>query len=152
MSAPRDVAAPGGVRAGGRGVGVVSGHVVKLARASVGLTQERLAERLGVDACTVQGWESGRRPLSATSVASLLTVSRRLRELGADSALVEAIGLAVEADCVLAALLRDEPLRPDAERRAVMELVRWPLTSHAPGWLPLARRRLAAALSEAGAA
>jgi transcriptional regulator with XRE-family HTH domain len=152
-------------------VGVVSGHVFKLARASAGLTQERLAERLGVDACTVQGWESGRRPLPATSVASLLAVCRRLRKLGADPVLVAAIGPAVEADCVLGALLRGEPLWPDAERRAVMELVRWPLTGQAPGRLPSARprdrrsavpacprlpaaerRRLAAALSEAGAA
>jgi hypothetical protein len=41
MPTRRDHAAPGAVRAGGRGVGVVSGYVFKLARESMGATQEQ---------------------------------------------------------------------------------------------------------------
>jgi DNA-binding transcriptional regulator YiaG len=39
--------------------------VVKIIRESVGLTQAGLAEGLGVDVTTVQGWETARRPLTA---------------------------------------------------------------------------------------
>ena len=41
--------------------GVVSGYAFKLVRESTQLTQAALAEDLGVDMATVQGWESGRR-------------------------------------------------------------------------------------------
>jgi hypothetical protein len=94
-----------------------------------------------------------------------------MRELGADPALVETIGFAVEADCVLAGLLGGEPLRPGLERQAVVELVRWPLTrpgtelaSHGPAARPSQRGTgllepasdpappAAAVLAEAGAA
>ncbi len=122
-------------------VGVVSGYVLKLARESAGLTQAQLAERLAVDVNTVQGWESGRQPLPHTSVASLLGVCRRLRELGADPVLVEAVGAAAEADVVLARLLAGEPLRAGQERAVVVELARWPVTGAAPGWVPAGRAR-----------
>jgi DNA-binding transcriptional regulator YiaG len=56
---------------GGRGSeGRISGYVLKVIRESLGQTQERLAERLGVSAATVQGWESGRRPLMAMAVST----------------------------------------------------------------------------------
>lgn len=44
------------------GLGVVSGHVLKLTREAAGLTQAGLADGLEVDLSTVQGWESGQRP------------------------------------------------------------------------------------------
>jgi len=65
MRARRDRRAPGGVHAGGRRVGVVSGYVFTLARASARLTQEQLAERLHVDAApssALLGENSLRRP------------------------------------------------------------------------------------------
>jgi DNA-binding transcriptional regulator YiaG len=43
--------------------GLITGFLLKLIRESAGLTQEALAEHLGLDRNTVQGWESGRRSL-----------------------------------------------------------------------------------------
>jgi len=57
---------------GSRAIGVVSGFVLKLARQSAALTQEKLAEVLTVDVTTVQGWESGRRPLAAMNAGHFL--------------------------------------------------------------------------------
>jgi transcriptional regulator with XRE-family HTH domain len=54
--------------------GRISGYVLKVIRESLGHTQERLAERLGVSAATIQGWESGRRPLMAMSVGNLMAL------------------------------------------------------------------------------
>jgi DNA-binding transcriptional regulator YiaG len=45
--------------------GIVSGYMLRLCRESAELTQTGMAEVLGVDLATVQGWESGRRPLGA---------------------------------------------------------------------------------------
>lgn len=42
----------------------MTGFVLRLARESVPLTQTGLAQALGVDVDTLQGWESGRRPLA----------------------------------------------------------------------------------------
>jgi DNA-binding transcriptional regulator YiaG len=38
--------------------GLITGFLLKLIRESAGLTQETLAEHLGVDTNTIQGWES----------------------------------------------------------------------------------------------
>ncbi|MFF5721674.1 helix-turn-helix domain-containing protein [Streptomyces buecherae] len=45
--------------------GVVTGHLFKVTRERAGLTQQSLAEAIAVDVTTVQGWESGRRSLTA---------------------------------------------------------------------------------------
>ncbi|WP_460494844.1 helix-turn-helix domain-containing protein [Dactylosporangium cerinum] len=66
---------------GSRAIGPVSGFVLKLARQSTALTQEKLAVALGVDVSTVQGWESGRRPLSAVSAGDFLRLCGRLSRL-----------------------------------------------------------------------
>lgn len=66
---------------GSRSIGVVSGFVLKLARQSAALTQDKLAEVLTVDVTTVQGWESGRRPLSAMNAGDFLRLSGRLSRL-----------------------------------------------------------------------
>ncbi|MGI5450590.1 hypothetical protein ACQEVM_33430 [Streptomyces sp. CA-243310] len=44
--------------------GLISGFVLRAARTSIPATQQGLAELLAVDLTTVQGWESGRRPLA----------------------------------------------------------------------------------------
>jgi DNA-binding XRE family transcriptional regulator len=93
----------GGFRSDGRPrQGLITGYLLKLIRESAGLTQETLAEHLAVDANTVQGWESGRRSLTGTRVATLVQLRHRLRQLGADPRLVSALDDAAEADYVLA--------------------------------------------------
>ena len=44
--------------------GIITGYLLKQIRQFAGLSQEGLAERLGVDTNTVQGWETGRRSLT----------------------------------------------------------------------------------------
>src|SRR3989440_12792271 len=86
---------------GSRAIGVVSGFVLKLARQSAALTQEKLAEVLGVDVTTVQGWESGRRPLAAMNAGEFLRLSGRLSRLGAPASTGRYLREAIEADQVL---------------------------------------------------
>lgn len=86
---------------GSRAIGIVSGFVLKLARESSGLTQERLAEELGAAVSTVQGWESGRRPLSAINVGELLLLCARLTRIGAPASTARHLLEAIEADQVL---------------------------------------------------
>jgi hypothetical protein len=71
--------------------GRISGYVLKVIRESLGHTQERLAERLGVSAATIQGWESGRRPLMAMPAGNLMALRSEFRSLGAAPALLDAL-------------------------------------------------------------
>ena len=89
--------------------GIITGYLLKQIRQSAGLSQEGLAEQLGVDPNTVQGWETGRRSLTGTRVATLVELRHRLRQLGADAQLIAALEDAPEADYVLAYTLGIEP-------------------------------------------
>jgi transcriptional regulator with XRE-family HTH domain len=75
------------------------------------MTQEKFAELLGVDVTTVQGWESGRRPLSAISAGDFLRICGRLSRMGAPASTGRYLREAVEADQVLA-LQRLDPSSP----------------------------------------
>jgi transcriptional regulator with XRE-family HTH domain len=79
----------------------VPGFVLKLARHSAALTQEQLADAVAVDVSTVQGWESGRRPLAAVHTGEFLGLSRRLSRLGAPASTGQHLREAIEADQVL---------------------------------------------------
>jgi transcriptional regulator with XRE-family HTH domain len=85
--------------------GRVSGYVFKLIRESLGATQQQLAEDLAVGVATIQGWESGRRPLMAISAGNFLALRNRLCHLGANSPLLGALTLALETDHLLALAL-----------------------------------------------
>ncbi|MFD4243935.1 helix-turn-helix domain-containing protein [Streptomyces sp. NPDC058525] len=52
--------------------GTITGFVLRTARESIPRTQAAMAETLGVDLATVQGWESGRRPLANMRAVDLL--------------------------------------------------------------------------------
>ena len=113
----------------------------KLIRESLGLTQEALAERLGLDKNTIQGWESGRRSLASTRVGDLLRLRHQLCVLGADGRLLDAMDTAMEADYLLAHALAVEPedVQPEAHPLAAMvntgslvDMLTWPLTERAP--------------------
>jgi transcriptional regulator with XRE-family HTH domain len=121
--------------------GIITGYLLKQVRQSAGLSQEALAEQVGVDTNTVQGWETGRRSLTGTRVATLVELRHRLRQLGADSQLLAALEDAAEADYVLAYTLGMEPRGggPDAHplacwvpKRSFAYLLAWPFTGQPP--------------------
>ena len=121
--------------------GVITGYLLKQIRQSAGLSQEGLAEQLGVDANTIQGWETGRRPLTGTRVATLVELRHRLRQLGGDPQLLAALEDAAEADYVLAYTLGTEPGAggPEAHplacwvpKRSFAYLLAWPFTGQPP--------------------
>ena len=126
----------------GRGSeGRISGYVLKVIRESVGQTQEQLAERFGVSAATVQGWESGRRPLMAVSAGNLIAIRARLRVLGAAPALLDALRQGLEADLFVGEILataHDQAhsgghlLGGWVVTRPFTEMTAWPIGGAAP--------------------
>lgn len=114
--------------------GRVSGHALKALRRSAGLTQERIAERLAVDITTLQGWESGRRPLASMSLGGFRRLRQELLRIGVQPSLVRVLDDAVEADDVLAAVLSGDasPLSTIVATRRFTELLLWPLTETTP--------------------
>lgn len=124
-----------------RAIGVVSGFVLKLARQSTALTQQNLADALEVDLTTVQGWESGRRPLAAISTGDFLSLSSRLVRLGAPPSTGRYLREAVEADHVLSVGItagetwvsaKTHPLATSVHRWTTTNLITWPITGKAP--------------------
>ncbi|MEU4216928.1 helix-turn-helix transcriptional regulator [Actinoplanes sp. NPDC026623] len=124
-----------------RTIGLVSGFVLKLARQSIALTQEKLAEALGVDVTTVQGWESGRRPLSAMSAGDFLRLCGRLARLGAPAATGRHLREAIEADLVLSTGIvagnawvdaDSHPLAASVHRWTSTNLILWPILGRTP--------------------
>lgn len=110
-------------------------------RGSISLTQASLAERLGVDVSTVQGWETGRRPLTSLRVSDFRALQSRLAALGAPPPGVATLHDAVEADELLAQILtgehphaeiRQHPLAATVHRRRLVNLVTWPFTGITP--------------------
>ena len=126
---------------GSRAIGVVSGFVLKIARQSAALTQEKLAEVLGVDVTTVQGWESGRRPLAAMNAGEFLRLSGRLSRLGAPASTGRYLREAIEADQVLSTGITagttwvdadTHPLAASVHRWTITNLITWPITGKMP--------------------
>ncbi|MFC0627472.1 helix-turn-helix domain-containing protein [Kribbella deserti] len=122
-------------------VGILSGFVLKLIRGSLGMTQDKLAELLEVDASTVQGWESGRRPLPAQRAADLLRLRTRLTMHGAQPAAVSCFQEALEGDGILAVAiaaggqpvrLEFNPLAAAVHRRSLVNMITWPFTGLTP--------------------
>jgi transcriptional regulator with XRE-family HTH domain len=131
--------------------GIITGYLLKLLRQSAGLSQEALAEQVGVDSNTIQGWESGRRSLTGTRVATLVQLQHRLRQHGADPKLLALVEDAAEADYVLSYALTAEPtaIRPATHlltnwvlKRSFAYMLAWPFTGRPPVALntPIARR------------
>jgi transcriptional regulator with XRE-family HTH domain len=93
--------ARGTLTSGTSSEGRVSSYVFKIVRESTGQTQQQLAARLRVSAATIQGWESGRRPLMAMPAGQFLALRSRLSHLGASADLLRAPTQALEADHIL---------------------------------------------------
>jgi transcriptional regulator with XRE-family HTH domain len=121
-------------------VGAITGSVLKLARLSAGLSQERLAELLEVSLDTIQGWESGRRPMPATRAGALVDVRYELVTADANADLVAALDPAMQADWLIGQTLepssRAHPLARLVTTRRVHDLLVWALVGHRPAWLP----------------
>ncbi|NUP22907.1 MAG: helix-turn-helix transcriptional regulator [Streptomyces sp.] len=123
--------------------GRVAGYVLKAVRNTTGLTQDRLAERLGVDTTTVQGWESGRRPLIAISMADYLCLRQALLRLDAEPWLLRQLDVALEADRFLGYVLgadgpidiENHPLATWVITRSFTDLVGWAISGKPPAVL-----------------
>ncbi|MFE7583593.1 helix-turn-helix domain-containing protein [Streptomyces gardneri] len=119
-------------------IGVVSGFVLRMLRESIPLPQTVLAEHLGIDLGTVQGWESGRRPLGSVRTMDLLQLRRTLALLGAEGALQGWLDAAMDADRILTAVLRppadpdDHPLAGWVQSRETANLVAWAVRGITP--------------------
>ncbi|MER7515020.1 hypothetical protein [Streptomyces sp. NPDC126499] len=103
-----------------------------------------MAEALGVDLGTLQGWESGRRPLANVKAGALLTLRRRLGVLGADAVVVGLLDSAMDADQIIGAALGTDgfglhPLASWVHTRDTAHMVAWALNGVTP---PALRNRL----------
>ncbi|MFD7827685.1 helix-turn-helix domain-containing protein [Kitasatospora sp. NPDC059803] len=114
--------------------GVISGFLFKVIREQIPRTQDELAVDLGIDKSTVQGWESGRRPLSSTRAGNLVVLRRKLILLGAPTGLVDLIGLAMDADFVLGEILRSRPTKAEVLGHPLAGWVLTRDTTHMIGW------------------
>jgi transcriptional regulator with XRE-family HTH domain len=121
--------------------GAVSGFLLKLIRESAGLTQVQLAEQLGVDVASVQGWESGRRPLAALRAADLVQLRYRLLRCGAQPTLLATLEDAIEADLIIADTVQaggqlieadGHPLGATVHQCKLNNLITWPFTGIVP--------------------
>lgn len=111
--------------------GAITGYVLRLAREGIPCTQAGFAEALDVDLATVQGWESGRRPLANMRAGALLDLRRRLPALGADQAVVQLLDPAMDADRIIGATL-NPPRQP--EQHPPAEWVHTRSTAHMIAW------------------
>lgn len=128
--------------------GTITGFVLRMARESVPLSQAAMAEALGVDLATVQGWESGRRPVANMRAMDLLGLRRRLGGLGADAAITGMLDAAMDADRIISATLTGadgpHPLAEWVHTRDIAHMLAWALTGIRPpslAGIPSPRRR-----------
>src|SRR5262249_52755449 len=124
-----------------RSLGAVSGFLFKLIRESAGLTQVQLAEQLGVDVASVQGWESGGRPLSSLRVADLARLRFQMLRCGAQPTLLPMLTDAIQADLIIGEAVQagtqlvdpdGHPLGATVHQRKLSDMITWPFIGQAP--------------------
>lgn len=119
-------------------LGTVAGFVLRMLRESIPLPQTALAERVGIDLGTLQGWESGRQPLGNVRTADWLRLRRILLLLGADASLLAWLDAALDTDRILTAVLRPptdaagHPLAGWVQSRETAHLVAWAVRGITP--------------------
>ncbi|MFI9076278.1 XRE family transcriptional regulator [Streptomyces sioyaensis] len=129
--------------------GTIAGFVLRLARESIPLTQRGMAEALSVDLGTVQGRESGRRPLANMKAGDLLDMRRRLLTLGADRTALGLLDAAMDADRIIGAALDPpewpglHPLAGWVHTRDTAHMIAWAVNGTPPPGLrhPISARR-----------
>lgn len=130
------MAAKGAAR-GSAATGAIAGYVLRVARESAHGTQAGMAQVIGVDLATWQGWETGRRPLANIRAGALLNLRRRLLALGSDPHLLYLLDPAMDADRVISATLHPEhtaphPLADWVHTRDTAHMLAWALTGTVP--------------------
>ncbi|MGH4022444.1 MAG: helix-turn-helix domain-containing protein [Pseudonocardiaceae bacterium] len=122
----------------------MSGFLLELIRESVGLTQVRLAEQLGLDVATIQGWESSRRPLTALQTGDLVRLRSQLRRCGAEPTALGILDDAIEADLIIAETVAagerlinrgEHPVGATVHQRSLNHLITWPFLGLIPAQL-----------------
>ncbi|MFJ4674962.1 helix-turn-helix domain-containing protein [Kitasatospora sp. NPDC088783] len=108
--------------------------MLKAIREQIPRTQEELAVDLGIDKSTIQGWESGRRPLSSTKAGNLVVLRRKPILLGAPTGLVGLISLSMDADFILGEILRSRPSKAEILEHPLAGWVLTRDTTHMIGW------------------
>ncbi|MFB8415887.1 XRE family transcriptional regulator [Streptomyces albidoflavus] len=102
-----------------------------------------MAEAMGVDLATWQGWETGRRPLANVKAGALLDIRRRLLAVGADPGVLHLLDPAMDADRVITSTIHSEihvrhPLASWVHTRDTAHMIAWALNGTVPP--ALARR------------
>jgi transcriptional regulator with XRE-family HTH domain len=127
--------------------GSVSGYVLKLCRATAGLDQQRFAEQAGVGVTTIQGWESGRMPLSAVQVARYTAIRHQLLRAGTPLTLLHALQDALDVDHLIGRAIEygqtaptphAHPLANWVLPKAAADLFAWALGGEAPSGIAAA--------------
>lgn len=118
--------------------GAIAGFVLRIARESTAVrTQVGMAEAIGVDLTTWQGWETGRRPLANVKAGALLDIRRRLLALGADPQVLHLLDPAMDADRVITATIHPQlnarhPLARWVHTRDTAHMIAWALNGTVP--------------------
>lgn len=118
--------------------GAVAGFVFRLARESIPRTQAQLAEELTADLATVQGWESGRRPLANVKAGTLSDLRRRLAALGAAASVLRLLDAAMDADRLIGTALdppgpvREHPSCGWVHTRDTAHMIAWAVNGTTP--------------------
>lgn len=129
-----------GAAQGRAATGTIAGFVLRIARESVRQahsTQAGMAEAMGIDLATWQGWESGRRPLANVKAGSLLDLRRRLCAYGADPSVLSLLDAAMDADRIIGATVspapeRRHPLADWVHTRETAHMINWALNGTTP--------------------
>lgn len=119
--------------------GIITGYLLRLVRESIPASQEQLAERLAVDRATIQGWESGRRPLTQVPHGQVLALRHRLARLGGNTTLIGALDRAAEADYLLGQIIDADPSNPETHalgwsvmNHALTDMISWAVSGARP--------------------
>jgi hypothetical protein len=126
-----------GVARGHATSGGIAGFVLRVARECTDRTQAGMAEEMGVDLATWQGWETGRRPLANVKAGTLLGVRRRLLALGANPHVLHLLDPAMDADRVIASTIHPQlharhPLASWVHTRDTAHMIAWALNGTVP--------------------
>ncbi|MEV7432490.1 helix-turn-helix transcriptional regulator [Streptomyces griseoviridis] len=115
----------------------IVGFVLRAARESTRHTQASMAEALGIDLTTWQGWETGRRPLAHVKVGTLADLRHRLLAMDADPHVLRLLDPALDADRVISSTIRPgavarHPLADWVHTRDTADMIAWALDGTVP--------------------